>query len=259
MTKREVIPLPKQLTSDKIAESLQRRVDLSPVLIAGQIVSENEQAEKALVVADAFEVTTAKDAGDAADVLRAMKSSLERIDRMRKDHTAPLDAAKEAIHNLFKIPFTKMTKAQLVLTSKLNAWRVVEQRRLTLEAEDRRKAQAAKAKAAAEVHVALGDMEGAKQIVEEAAAVQIAPEKIEAVGIYGSSVGSRSRAVGSVGDRRKFLRALADSDSPALVEILEGITFPQISLNRLAAAVEKGDEISPPGFASTKTDSTVVR
>lgn len=250
---------PGLMKTEVVAQSLTQRLPLAPSVIAGQVCSLDEQAEKAVAVAERAEIKTAGDAGNAADVLRAISAQLRLVDSQRKKHTDPLDDAKSQIMNLFRVPFAKFTKAQLVLKNKVTAWRRVEEARLTAEAEEKRKERLRLAEQKAAAQVALGDADGAQRIAEEAAALPVEPEKVRAVGIYGSSLGSRKRSVGNVVDRRAFLQELAGSRDPLLTEILDGIEFPKVSLNRLAAAIHKAETLNPNGFEAQTEDSSVVR
>lgn len=251
--------VPAVLKTDTIAASLTQRLPLSPTVIAGEVVALNEEADRAEVVAARAVVNSAADAGKVADILRAINAQLALTDRKRKVHTDPIDSAKKQIMDLFRVPFTKFEKAKLVLQQKAGVWRRAEEARLTAEANARRIEKQQAAQAAAAAQSALGDADGAKQIIEEAEALTIEAEKPSAVGVYGGVLGGRKRSVGKVTDLRKFLAELIATQDPVLLDILASVEFSKSKLNALAALIHKGDSLNPNGFEAVEEDSTVVR
>ena len=250
-------PIPNRL--EVIEKSLPIALSIPGKVIATEVVKYRTEADKALAVAGRAVITTADDAGNAADVLRAITASLRRLEEDRKAKTQPLDKQKSEITALYDIAKEVYGKAKKVLDEKVTTWRRAEEKRLTAEAEERRKERQAEAERLAAAQAALGDDDGADQILEEAAALPIEPERVSAIGTYGGSLSTRARNVGKITDRAAFLRVLAGSTDPTLIEIREKIEFPQALLNKLAKAVAEGDAISPVGFLADKDESNNIR
>jgi hypothetical protein len=244
---------------DVIQKALPLNLVIPGAAIAEEVVKYVTEANKALAVAERAEIKDSDTAGRAADVLRAITTSEKKVDELRKEKTRPLDDQKEKITNLYKTALETFTKAKTLLSKKADVWRKAEEARLTAEAEERRKARQAEADRLAAAQASLGDDEGAQQILEEAAALPVERERVAAVGVYGSTLGTVNRNIGAVNDRRKFLQVLIAAKDPLLVQILEKIEFPQALLNKLAAAVNKGETFGPIGFEAKKDDRTGVR
>lgn len=249
--------LPVVLTTDLIAEQLPHQVPLAVALIAADVVKYSEEAHKALAVAERAEITDDKAAGNAADVIRAIIASSKRLDADSKKHVADLDARQTTITNFFKVSKVIYLQAKTTLDGKVTKWRRAEEVKLIAENKRKREEQQAEAQRLANVTAALGDVEGAQRIVEEAAAVVIEPPKPVAVGVYGGTTSSAKRHVGLVEDRAAFFKALAVSKDPLVAAIAAKIEFPQSLLNSLAKAVAEGETIAPGGFkADTATSNT---
>lgn len=244
---------------DVISKALPLNLPIAGKVIAEEVVKYRGEADKALAVATRAEIIDIDTAGRAADVLRAITASEKKVDELRKVQTKPLDDQKKTITALYDVALQTYAKAKTLLNEKANVWRRAEEARLTAEAVERRKARQLEAERLAAAQVALGDEEGADQILEEAAALPVEQERVAAVGVYGSVLGTVNRNVGVVKDRRQFLQALSNAKDPLLVQILEKIEFPQSLLNKLAAAVHEGNAIAPIGFEATRKDSTGVR
>jgi hypothetical protein len=251
--------LPVPARPDVIEKALPVAIPVPGKLIAEEVVKYRTEADKAVAVAQRAEIVDGDTAGRAADVLRAITASLRRLEEDRKKKTAPLDKQKATITGLYEVAKAQYTKAKAMLTDKVDVWRRAEEKRLTAEAEERRAERKAEAERLAAAQTELGDAEGADRILEEAAALPSAPEKVAAVGVYGGVLSSRNRNVGEITDRREFLRALTAAKDPLLVEILDAIEFPKSLLNKLAKAVHEGEAIAPVGFTAKRDDSSNVR
>lgn len=230
---------------------------LDPGAIADEVLSFRDEAEKALAVAQRADVNGADPAGRAGDVMRAISAARARLDSSRKKRTVVLDDLKSNVKKFYDTVDAIYSSAAATLRGKIDVWRRDEEARLTREAEERRKTREAEAAKLATAQAALGDAEGAQQILEEAAAISEEPEKVRAVGVYGTTVGSTTRNIGAVKDRSAFFKALATSKDPLVVDIANNLVFPQLLLNRLAKAVNESESLCPPGFvASTETNSS---
>ena len=251
-------------TIDAIAKALTPQILIPVSEVAAELIRFRDEADKARQVAERAVLKTAQDAGNAADVLRAITTSLTRLETARKAKTEPLDKAKSQLMDLYRAAEKVYTEAKTTLQGKATVWRRAEEARLTKEAEDRRKARQEEAEKLAAAQAAMNDAAGAQQILEEAAAVVEPAPRAGATGIYGSVLGSTSRNVGEVTDRIGFLTAVAvayqnpDADRH-LRAIAAAIEFPKSILNALAGAVNAGESFSPPGFRAGKTDNSTAR
>jgi hypothetical protein len=252
-------------TIDAIARALTPQILIPVSEVAAELVRFRDEADKAKQVADRAVLATTQDAGNAADVLRAITSALTKLEKARKAKTEPLDKAKTQLMDLYRAAEKVYTEAKTTLQGKANVWRRAEEARLTELAEERRKKRQEEAQQLAAAQAAMNDPTGAQQIIEEAAAVVEEVPRAGATGIYGSVLGGVSRSVGEVTDRLAFLRAVAnayamgDLGEPNLRAIGAAIEFPKSLLNALARAVNAGEVISPPGFEAGKTDNSVAR
>jgi hypothetical protein len=249
--------LPVLTTRDMLAQSLVHQVPIAVDLITADVIKYSEEAARALAVAERAQITDDKAAGNAADVIRAIIASSKRCDADAKQHVADLEAQATAITNFFKISKSVYLAAKVKLDEKVTLWRRAEEVKLIEENRKKREQTQAEAQRLAQVTAALGDAEGAQRIVEEAAAVVVAPARPIAVGVYGSTTSSAKRHIGKVEDRALFFAALAKSKDPLVVAIANKVEFPQALLNSLAKAVSDGDTITPAGFkADTATNNT---
>ena len=244
---------------DVISRALPISVPIPNTEIAAEVIRFRAEADKAVAVAERAEIVDADTAGRAADVLRAITTSEKKLDEARKEKTRPLTEQKAKIDELYKPASAGYLTAKTKLTAKVNVWRKAEEARLTAAAEVRRKERNEEAARLAAAQSALGDDEGADRILEEAAAMTGVPEKVSAVGVYGAVLGTTNRNVGEVNDRAAFLKVLATSTDPNVVAIRDKIEFPQALLNKLAAAVAKGESIAPVGFTAKVDDKASVR
>lgn len=261
--KSTAVQIVEQQTADNtraaILAVIPAELPVDALKIVNEVLSFKDEAQKALAVAQRADVNGADPAGNAGDVLRAIGAARARLETARKSHTAGLDSLKANIMGFYSAPDKVYAEAQTTLKSKIDVWRRAEEDRLTREAEERRRARDEEARRLAAAQAALGDAEGATQILEEAAAVSSEPEKVRAVGVYGATVGSISRNVGYVDDRFAFFKALATSQDPAVKAIADDIVFPQALLNKLAKLVNDGESLCPPGFRAGKVDSSNIR
>jgi hypothetical protein len=226
-------------------------------VMAAEIVRFVTESNKALEQAERAVVNSQESAGKAADLLKAITSTLGTQDAARKVHTAPLDAFKAKVMKFYGLAQTNLELAKSILKDKASVYARAEQARLEREAANARKAAEEEATRMAEAQAALGDQEGADQILEEAAAHTTEVAKFAAIGGYGGSLGLRSNTKGSVTDNRAFLKFLVGFISePAYAKFIDDLRFPQSAMNDLARAVLDPDlekaVAQPDGFLAEK-------
>lgn len=86
-------------------------------------------ASAALDLVQGFEVVDTPTFEIAADELKAIKSRAAALDEQRKSITAPMDAAKKAVMDLFRSPLEILSEAERLLKSKMLAYQQAEQRK----------------------------------------------------------------------------------------------------------------------------------
>lgn len=86
-------------------------------------------AAAALDLVQGFEVVDAPTFEIAADELKAIKARSSALDEQRKGITAPMDAAKKAVMDLFRGPLEILSEAERLLKSKMLAYQQAEQRK----------------------------------------------------------------------------------------------------------------------------------
>lgn len=98
------------------------------------------EAETILTEARRFEIKTNVSYTLAAEELQRIKGSLKKLDVVRKSITQPMDAAKEAVMDLFRAPADQLKEAETQIKSAMGAY----QTELNKKAEEaRREAEAA--------------------------------------------------------------------------------------------------------------------
>lgn len=247
------------LRLDVVAGAIPSVIRLDNSSIAAEVIRFREESEKAVAVAGRAVIDSPNAAGNAADVLRAINGSLRKLAIAK---TARLDDLKNAVDSLasmFSVSEVAYKAAKQELTRKVGVWRTAEELRIIAESNAKKAERAARAEQLAAAQIALGDAEGAQQIIEEAAAVPDEAPKIQAIGVYGSTMGTARRNVGKVVDTRAFVAALATSKCEHMTAILDRIEFPVSLLNKLAAAVQAGEALSPPGFTADVDTKDVAR
>lgn len=235
----------------------------APVLVAPVIAAEiirfAGEGSKALIQASRLVVNDADSAGVAADLVKAINAEDKAQEAARKVHTSSLDVYKDRLMTLFGVGRKSLADAKQILMTKLQTFQTVERQRLAEEAEAQRKLQEAEATRLAAAQFALGDAEGAEQILEEAAALPVEPVKVVSAGSF-AVAGIRKVAVGGVGDRYALLRSLIDNPlEPGYAEVIESLTFSQRDLNALAKLVIDQKTPYPVGLDASEKESTNVR
>jgi hypothetical protein len=260
---------PKQqaLTADigQVASAIGTVPAMPPAVIAAEIVRFVIESNKALDQAERAVIKDNDTAGRAADLLKAIGSTISSQEAARKQHTAPLDAFKAKIMKFYGLATGNLEQAKEILKEKAGAFARAERDRLQAEADQRQRLAEEEAARLAAAQAALGDQEGADQILEEAAARPTEVVKVSATGVYGASLGLRTTKKGSVNNNRLFIKFLAgfmDSE-PAYGKFVDDLRFPQSALNDLARAVLDPDleaaVAQPDGFVAEEIESISSR
>jgi hypothetical protein len=139
-------------------------------------------ADSALALVESFEVVDSATYEIGAEELKAIKAKATSLEEQRKAITAPLDAAKKQVMDLFRNPVELLGKAEAILKGKLLAYQQEEQRkareaqlaaeRAAQEERDRLAAEAAKLVAEGREGEAMVKQAVAEMIVAAPPAVQ---------------------------------------------------------------------------------------
>jgi hypothetical protein len=164
------------------------------------------EAKGHLVMAESFTIDCPEVYSLAADELKGIKGRKKELESQRKAITAPIDAAKAAVMDLFRKPIDLLDKAEGAYKRSMLAYDN-EQRRIAAEqqaainkvaAEER-----AKAEAAAKALAATGDEEAAESM-HIAAATITAPTVMRATP-KASGISTRSTWSANVTDKRALI------------------------------------------------------
>ena len=234
-------------------------------IMANEIVRFVVESQKALSQAELAVVRNQDDAGKVADLLKAIRSALSAQEAARKIHTSPLDDFKAKVMRFYGLATKNLEDAQTLLKGKANDYARAERERLEAQAAAQRKKIEEEAARMAAAQAALGDAEGAQEILDQAAAQTVAVGKVAATGVYGATLGTRVTKRGSVTNSRQFIKFLAafmDSE-PAYGKFVDDLRFPQSALNDLARAVLDPDlekaVASPDGFVAETVEDISAR
>lgn len=240
----------------RVTSQLPAALDVDLALIASEVARYEDQAEKAVVLAERLDPTDKEQLDKILDLTRAITGALAQIERDRKAKTSGLDALKKKIMKVYEPATLSFQKAQQLFQVSIRKWRQAEAERLTKEAEEKRlERQEIGARYATE-QAATGDLSGAVQILEEAAAMEDPEVKVSAVSESGSLLSTRKRFVGEVTDTIVFLRAVL-AHPVRYANVLATISFQKTSVNALAKAVGEAEE-SFPGLAISQVENDVV-
>lgn len=185
-------------------------------------------AAAALDLVQGFEVVDAPTFEIAADELKAIKSRASALDEQRKGITAPMDAAKKAVMDLFRGPLEILSEAERLLKSKMLAYQQAEQRK------------ADEARIAAE-----------RAAAEERARMHAEAEKLAAEGRAGEAAVKEQIA------QMVMALPVAASDAPAVkgISTTTTIDFEIVDLLALVQHVAQRPEL----IALVAADTTKVR
>lgn len=231
-----------------------------PPIIAAEISRFAIEGAKALDQAKRAVIRTTDDAGAVADLVKAINTETKKQEEARKAKTAPADGYKDKLMKLYAVGKDALAEAKQILTGKLGAFQSAQARAQAAEIAAREKAAQEEAARLAAAQAALGDAEGAEQILEEAAGLPGEAVNVNVTGAYGATAGQRSRRVGQVDDMLDFLTALVSNPlEEGYLDIINSIEVGQAKLNALAALVIERKIAPIPGFTATEVANTVVR
>ena len=153
-----------------------------------------KQSNEILTLANVYTVTTPEQFQFAGEELKNIKASMKAAEKMRKEATGPLDAAKKTIMDWFRPIEDRYAKAEAkIKNAMLTYQREEERKRQIAEAEAREAARKEQerlneqAMAAAERAQANHDIETADAIIAAVPIVQPAPVPVTAPKIQGIS------------------------------------------------------------------------
>ena len=255
------VPLP-IATIGEVAKAIGQLQSANTSGIAAEIVRFAQDGTKALDQANRAVINTPEAAGKAADLLRAIRMEMGRQESARKTHTAPLDTFKANLIKLYSVGLDTLNEATTVLKGKSLAFVREEQARRDAEAAVARQAAEAEAARLAAAQAALGDAEGAAQILTDAAALPMGADRVTATGGYGATLGTRVTKKGTVTDNYTFLSSvleLANAGSTPCDDFITALTFSQAQLNNLARAVIDGSIKAIPGLKAEEVSDISVR
>lgn len=189
----------------------------------------------------------------AADELKTIKGQYNALEEKRKAITAPMDAAKRQVMDLFRKPLEALEQAESLIKRTMLTYQQ-EQRRLeaeaqrklneAAEAERQRMAEQAKtAEESGDVAAAVALQSASEMVV--APVVQIAPAKV-------SGIRTTVRWSAEVTDKVAYLKHVLEH--PELIDTVEISMKP---LNQMATALK--DKMSIPGIRAVSTESMSAR
>lgn len=234
--------------------------------VAADLKTLNEQAVRVLEGAQRAELTTPEAAKVATDFLATIVTRISEVDDKRKDVTGKFDKLVKGLNALYtKGPSFKLEQAKTILQAKLGNYARAEHVKAEVAAEVERQRIATQAASDAAAAVEEGDTEGALEIIESAARVEVVAAKVEVRGASAVLAPIR-RKVGKVTDLRQFLGYLVANRGPQALNVLGGITVGQRELNQLAAHAFATNEsrdaevdTSIPGFEASYDETYGAR
>ena len=243
-------------TLGTIAAALPAAIVPNAALIASELVRFADEADRAEGIAARAVIEDEEAAGRGADVIRSVNDLLKTIETARKEKTAPYDQDKRTLTALYGSIAARLEAAKTVLSNKVLGYSRAETARRIAEAARRELAQREQAQRLAAAQAAIGDEEGAEQIIADAVASTPVAEKVVAKGFYGAAGGERKRPVGAITDLKAFLVWVVSS---GYEELLSEISIGQRGLNVLAKNVLENDGATVPGFKAEYDSSFTVR
>lgn len=182
--------------------------------------------------------------GRAADLVKALTSSINEVEEAQKRQTGPLKALLKIITDEgFKPYLTRLATVKTTVKGKIEAYAAILRQEAAEQAAREQAAAEEAALAAAQAQVDAGDMAGAAKILV-AGTVAVEAEKTNVVGTYGARVTDQRLVSGEVGDLRQFLMGIAGTtinNSFLFSDAQLARIVPQKSLlNELAKLVDAG-------------------
>lgn len=233
--------------------------------VAIEIKALNEQATRVFEGATRAVVDNDQAAAVGTDFLASIGARVKEVDAKRMVVTGQFDKLVKGLNGLYTAgPIAKLEEAKTLMISKLRGYQLKLRADAEAAAEVERQRIAAEAATNAATAVDEGDLRGAMEIIEDAAAVEVTAEKVEVRGAT-AVLATTKRKVGKVTSQRAFLYWLSETKTPMALAAMAGVSFGQRELNQLAAAVltlreHAGDEsISVPGFEAGYEESFGAR
>lgn len=87
------------------------------------------QANELAVNAGNYKIETNEALGEAAEILKQVKSKYTELDELRKTMTKPLDESKKKIMEFFRIPLEKLTSAETMIKNGIVNFKHEQQRK----------------------------------------------------------------------------------------------------------------------------------
>lgn len=228
-------------------------------LIVAALTDFSVEAIKASGQAQRAVINDLESFGKGGDLIKAINAQVKAAETARRRYMTPFETAAKRISDLFKAAGGQFTDAKDTISAKMLAWQRAEDQRRREEAAAAEAARKAEAEALARAQAALGDEEGAEQIIADATEITVAPEKVVAQGSYGSTTGTRKTPKGEITDISAFLGWLA-ANAKYETEVLAGVSVGQRQLNGLAKRMLDAESPDPvPGFAYRWDEGLNVR
>lgn len=213
---------------------------------------EDLQREVAPVVAMANDMTVDSDLmyESAGDELRSIKDKFATLEERRKAITQPLDAAKKAVMDLFRVPTTALTEAEAIIKRKMIGYSTEQERkrdeaaRIAREALEREQARITKE---AEEARESGD-EATAQVLEQTADVMTAPASVAHAAPVAAGIATTKRWSAEVEDKAAFIDFCL---TPAGEQYFDALTIDMKPLNQMATALK--DKMNIPGVKAVST------
>ena len=183
-----------------------------------------------------FEIATIEDCEFAADVLTNMRKSCKALEDRRKEITAPMDAAKRSVMDLFKPASEALAKVEKILKPRIAEFHRKEQEaQRKREAEEQERARKAREKAEEKAQKLREEGKVEKAAAVEEKAFSTVAKKVAPTKVAGASVRKVWKA--EVTDAQKLCAAIANGDIPITV-----LNFKQAELNKLASMYQNSKQ-----------------
>jgi hypothetical protein len=243
----------------KIEESVGARA-IVPFDLVKDAFKFNEFGKQALVQVEKAVLDTPDKFGLGGDLMRAITQNLRACEEARKSRTDKVNSLVDYITSLFKPGKTKLESAKAGLQKKLNEYERKEREKREAEAAEKKKVAEEAALALASTQQAMGDTDGAHQVLDQATKTIDKIDqgtKVVGHGAYGSTSSVRGRWVGSVKDPAAFVIELAKVAPDKILDYLE---FKQSALNKLAKKQGEDKDAKPiAGFEYSRDENVGVR
>jgi hypothetical protein len=210
-------------------------------------------AERTLEVVKDYQIQNAEDYASAGEQLTAIKTKAKELEGQRKAITAPLDAAKRQVMDLFRAPLQFLTDAEGVIKRSMADFQRAEEARAREEqrkAEERARKEQERLARRAEKAAEKGQADKAEELQAQSQAVQAPIAQFHKPKAQGVSIRQNWKA--EVIDLTALARAVADGKVPARM-----IQANQQELNKLAKALQADMDV--PGVRAIAEDVVSAR